>query len=727
MAVSPDYGGSPSGSHDNPDPNRSIREKTRLSSLDRDLIVTTIEADVKRMRQHTGDWRREAKEDFGFYAGKQWSEEDEASLKEMLRPVIVYNRVGPMIDAVTGLEVNNRQETRFIPREMGDAGVSEVLTGAAEWVRDEADAEDEETDAFVDALICGMGWTETKISYDEDPDGQIEINRIDALEMYWDTAARKRNLADAKRLARVMDFDEEDFANAWPEWSRELSPSMGADQENWPDEGEIFTNDIIGYQEDEADSDENRSKRYYRVIEYQWFELEDFVRTVNPMTGKIEEVSPKSAGRLQPRLAELGIPMVRQKRRKYYRAFVCRRKLLEMMELPTQRGFTYQCITGKRDRNNRVWYGMVKALKDPQRWANKFFSQILHTLNSNAKGGILAEQDAFVDPDAAESGWSAPDNIVMMRSGALSGSSPKVMPKPVGAYPQGTDRLMEFSLSAFREVTGLNLEILGQADRMQPGVLEYQRKESAVTILAPLFDSLRRYRKMQGRILLEYIQTYLSDGRLVRILGNDGTQKYVPLVRDEGTATYDIIVDDAPSSPNQKEKVFQILSQLLPVLLKAGMPIPPDVLDYAPLPASLTQKWKEMLQPKDGSGKPSPEEIEAQGKAQKDQSAAQLNMAKAGTEQAKAQTEASKAQAVQAQAAAQMARIAEMTPVDQSQAAHFDAKRLLELQRAESERIRQEAMMAETRADLSLSQEKEATERARQTALKRRPTGNGAS
>jgi hypothetical protein len=94
------------------------------------------------------------------------------------------------------------------------------------------------------------------------------------------------------------------------------------------------------------------------------------------------------------------------------------------------------------------------------------------------------------------------------------------------------------------------LELLGLRDANQAGVLEEHRKQAGMTILASLFDSLRRFRKRQGRVLLYYIMTYLSDGRLVRIVGDEGA-KYVPLIRQEGVAQYDVIVDDAPTSPQR--------------------------------------------------------------------------------------------------------------------------------------------------------------------------------
>src|SRR5690606_30177977 len=111
------------------------------------------------------------------------------------------------------------------------------------------------------------------------------------------------------------------------------------------------------------------------------------------------------------------------------------------------------------------------------------------------------------------------------------------------------------------------------------------------TILQPFFDALKYYREQQGSVMLYYIQHDLSDGRLIRING-EPTAQYVPLVK-QATEEYDIIVDDAPTSPNQKEAAWAIMMQLLPVL---GANLPPDMLttllEYSPLPSTIVEKLK---------------------------------------------------------------------------------------------------------------------------------------
>lgn len=92
--------------------------------------------------------------------------------------------------------------------------------------------------------------------------------------------------------------------------------------------------------------------------------------------------------------------------------------------------------------------------------------------------------------------------------------------------------------------------------------------------------------------MLYLIQNYLSDGRLIRIVGDDN-KKYVPLTHEAvANRQYDIIVDDAPTSPNEKERTFAIIQQMLPMLKDYLTPeIGLEILRYSPLPASLVEKW----------------------------------------------------------------------------------------------------------------------------------------
>jgi hypothetical protein len=78
-----------------------------------------------------------------------------------------------------------------------------LTMSAAKWFRQQCDAEDEESDAFRDLVVCGMGWTETRLDYEDNPEGDPKVDRSDPLEMVWDSGAKKRNLVDGRRLAHI--------------------------------------------------------------------------------------------------------------------------------------------------------------------------------------------------------------------------------------------------------------------------------------------------------------------------------------------------------------------------------------------------------------------------------------------------------------------------------------------------------------------------------------------
>ncbi len=547
--------------------------------LSKEKFTDVARERIRETRSGMRNWRVDAMDDFAFVSGDQWIDADAELLREQQRPAITFNYSEKMVDAVVGAEISNRQEVTYRPRGKEDSGLADVWNAAGKWARDECGAEDEESDGFRDMLICGLGWTQTRMSYDEDKDGKVIVERVDPLEMYYDRAAFKAGLMDRRYNFRLWWVDEREAKREWPD--------------------AIFTGDDSGntatgvitrghrYQDDEPD-EEDRHKDQVQICHYECMEKEPIWRVATD-TG-IQEIDEKTFADMREHFDAAGMQYVKQYKRVYYRGFFADETLLEFEPSPCQDGFTFQAITGKRDRNRNTWYGLTRVMKDPQRWANKWLSQILHIINSNAKGGLMAEVNAFVDPQKAQDEWAQPDSITMFKEGALSGG--KVQPKTPGNYPAGLDKLMTFALGSLPMVTGINLEALGLANREQANVLEQSRKQAAYGLLAPLFDGLRRYRKSQGRILLSFINKFISDGRLIRIGGPDNEQ-FIPLTKTKDAIEYDIIVDSAPNSPDSKEQTWETLQALVPAMLKAGMPLPPDLVDYAPIPTALALKWKQ--------------------------------------------------------------------------------------------------------------------------------------
>jgi hypothetical protein len=551
----------------------------------------------KALDQHWQPWRTESINSYDIVAGRQWTNDEEDQMMADGKIPVVFNLVSPTIDAVAGAEVGSRQQVQYFPRQTSNTGVDDVLTQGADWIMDECDGDQEDSEAFRDCLICGIGVTETR------PDANLESNiikeRVDPLEMSWDAASRKANFAEARYLRRRKPMSKEQFKALWPHAAPQgdndltskkpviVDPAIRYDGTN--DEGSVNPDEVV-------------------VREYQWFDEEPrhlvADTQTNPAASMIKAMYPNvPQQRGMPMLTpeqhddlQATMPGARTaqiKHRAYYRVFVAAGQVLEPVSPLEFEDFTYKAITGKRDRNKGTWYGLVRAMKDPQRWHNKLFSQILHIMRHNAQGGVQYEPGAILDIREFEASWADPARNTPVADGALSNpNGARVQPKPTVAYPEGLDRLMEFSGGSIKDVTGVNPEMLGLADRNQPGILESQRKQQAFGILAAFFDSKRRYHRMQGRLLLKLIDLYLPADKLVRVTGDDNDPKYVQMALQTDVANYDVIVDEAPAGPNQKIQTFQVLTQMIPLLQQAGLPadVWADIVRYSPLPASLAEK-----------------------------------------------------------------------------------------------------------------------------------------
>ena len=659
-----------------------------------DLIAKFNKWD-KALDAHWAKWRDEARECFAMVAGDQLEDLAKQAAEEASITYAVINKIDATVSAICGSEITNRQEVRYFPREIGDGQVNEILSAAAEWARDECDAAEEESAAFRAAIICGWGVTETRMDYDNDPAGMPVVEEVDSLEALADPSHRRPNAVDARYWRRKRRFTKDEAAERF-----KIDPSeFGADvsgERSSPHNADPQA----AYQ---SKSDRPLAPEEIEIVEYQWFEMEPAMQVANPMTGEVELLSMEEFAPLSAAAQQQGVPLqaTKAKKRCYYRAFRVADRIIEAAKRDVDE-FTYKAITGKRDRNKGTWYGAVRAMIDPQRLMNKQVSQVQRIIDHAAKGGLVAEADAFEDPRQAEQDWARSDSIVWAKPGAVKDG--RIIPKPVAPYPSAIDKMFVVLNDAIPGVSGVNNEMLGLIDREQAGVVDWQRKQAAYGVLACFFDSLKRYRRMQGRHLLKLITKYMSDGRLVRITGRAGDVKYAQLAKESDTQKYDVIVDEAPAGPNQKERVFMFLTAMAPVLKDVIPPaLWPKLMEYSPLPTSLVSEIQQMAAEMPEQKDPALVKAETE---------AQVNQMKA---QQEAQTSQQRLQLQAAESAAKL----------EQQRVQAEQEATLARQRAESEaalavwKAQQEFALARQKAEWERELAKEQAENQHEAAMKK--------
>lgn len=251
----------------------------------------------------------------------------------------------------------------FLPRGTlpGAVKANELLSAASQWMGDNCDAEDEQSTAFQDVLICGMGWTEARIDTEIDPEGAYTEKRIDPLEMLSDCRARAKNVSDARRVWRVHKMSYRDAKDMFQGDGLPLDSSdLDAPWAEGAEIGEAVPVEERRKKRSESTGPDN--KREVRIVQCQWYDKETYYRVADPMSGQIVDMGAKEVETLRSRLEEAGqdptiLQAVPMTRRVYKQAWLGG-KILKQGPAPFPKGFTFACITGEADRNNGTFYGL---------------------------------------------------------------------------------------------------------------------------------------------------------------------------------------------------------------------------------------------------------------------------------------------------------------------------------------------------------------------------------
>jgi hypothetical protein len=562
--------------------------------------------------------------------------------------MVVFNKVKPYIDAVVGFMVQLRRKPQYQARMFDNVQqqeFSDYANALSDYARDNANLDSIESHQDRDMLISGYGAIDTNVVYETNPDGEVKAENIQFNDVFWDPQARESNLLDSRWAIRRKKFNRDEAVERFPGSQPEDFESYSGDQTSYtynPDGG-LYDKIAFGL----GSTEEDLVEVYY----YQYWELQTYYRARNPLfdiqdailvnqlaqimevmrrkreEGATEEVrddyfefdpfteyltmTPAIKKDMSAVFDRFGLDVEYQRhlKKEYYTAIITGEKVLMKFRSPDQQGFTIKFKTGHYDYENKRWFGMVDALKEPSRYANKALTEMLYVIASNSKGGVMYEEGAVEDFSRFEQQYATTKAAIRVNDGALSGG--KIQPKAQAALPSGYENIFSISTESLGEVTGINKEFLGNAQSSQvSALLERQRINQVVSTLGDYFDSISLYQKEHARMMITFLRILAenSEGRLIKLLGEEGAVRFEVISSDRLADEYDVDIGEAPTSATQKQETLDTMLQMADRLALLGQNIYPVVVQYLNITTKDKQKLIEILAPPE----PTPEQIQQQ-------------------------------------------------------------------------------------------------------------------
>jgi hypothetical protein len=584
------------------------------------------------------DWQGEAKRSFNFRDGLgQWTKEEKQIMEEEMRPALTFNLTKSSIDLIMGMNEDNKIRYRVSPTEPSDGFLAEVLNDIADWIYENYEFDDEESDALESAAISGRGYLALDFLPDPKRFGEIIFSLISVPvhEVHFDPAARRRNLEDASYICWDRWMPVEEFKMKYPNVKGKTLKEIVEFARSWGLEGTDETGMTpvdpfeIPVDTDSDDSDYDapldlsyydKSKQMVRVIHMEYWETFDRYYVWNPQARVFEEAPEKPTKEtkelfLQEFGEEMTVEVVKDKRVKWLHFTGDHLLYDEVSPLPFD-GFSIVPMFAFTDVSKRTMnhFGVVRGMIDPQREINKRWSQALNMLNNQVQPGVFAEIDAFVDEMQAKQSMKEAGGITYLNAGALTAQ--KIMERNLPTFPNAPMQMEQYSQDILRKITGINPDLLGQdRGRQEPGVVIRLRQQQGVTLLKPLFRNLNNAKKGIFQRLLAIVSEYMPDEQILRILGQSdryqidkqrgiimdmasvdpqsGQPTRVAELRNVRDLEYNVKSEESPGNMSKRMLELQALMEMM----QAGFVVDPEqIIDKMELPETEKQRWREYIQ-----------------------------------------------------------------------------------------------------------------------------------
>jgi len=443
-----------------------------------DSIDSKLVGYYEEYEQNTFQARTTSEKNRDYYDNKQWTSEEESELKKRKQPVLTFNLVKRTIDALKGLEKQNRTDPKALPRTPQHEQDADSATDAIRYVCDNNDFDQLASEGFGNLLLEGVEGYDVQAKVKNEKI-EVEVKNISWDRMFWDIHSRKNDFSDAKYLGIVIWMDYED-AKDKKDWDQDkLAAAIDKSESPYSDTHE----DQPVYKWN--DSKRKRIKICYiqylegNVWHYAYFTKGGLLKGGKPM----------------PFLDEHGKPC---------------------------RSLEFQSAFVDREGNR---YGYTTSLISPQDEVNKRHSKALHLINQrqtfgNQRSGMNTPQNKLE--------LAKPDGHIEMQTGEFGKDFGII---PTSDMTAGNFQLLQEAKEIFN-VVGANTSVTGKEDRVMSGRAEIVRQQAGARELAPVMDAHSHVKKRVYRQIWNRIHQYWDDERWVRVTDDESNLRWVGINRN---------------------------------------------------------------------------------------------------------------------------------------------------------------------------------------------------
>ena len=519
-----------------------------------------------------------------FVAGDQWDKDIKLELAAERRPALTINKTLSTVANIVGEQIYNRTEISFRPRRAGATeATAEALTRTFMQISDNNQLPWVRTDVYTDGIVGSRGFFDVRLGYSDSLQGEASVTQLNPKNVLIDSDASSYDPDDWNDviISKWLTLDDVQliYGKHWRKKMENQSSSLSPysyDSTDWEQ-------DKFGDSTNLSTMDPSSSPilRVVRVLERQWKKLDRRDHLVDISTGDIRDI-PEDWERNDTSLFLEQNPNYTTIDRVSPRIRWTVGGGEEIMhdEWSPYKHFTVVPFFPYFRRGTTI--GVVENILGPQELLNKVTSQELHVVNTTANSGWKVKAGSLRNMDISELESSGAKTGLVLELDEI-GDAEKIQPNQI---PSGLERVSYKAEEHIKTIAGVPDATTGFAREDVSAKALKANQAKASGNFAVVQDNLSRTDHFLARALLDLVQTYYTEERLIHITTDPlrRTTEEVKLnevspegeiINDLTLGEYSIVVTSQPERDTMEDSTF---AQAAEMRKELNVKIPDSVL-----------------------------------------------------------------------------------------------------------------------------------------------------